>query len=59
MIKNNTRRINKLRWVTILIIGFMLLQTVIIATIRSSGVFKKEQVESESPEKKEVEPHTH
>ncbi|GEM_PF-4369352 len=59
MIKNNTRRINKLRWVTILIIGFMLLQTVIIATIRSSGVFKEEQIESESPEKKEVEPHTH
>ncbi len=59
MIKNNTRRINKLRWVTILIIGFMLLQTVIIATIRSSCVFKEEQVESESPEKKEVEPHTH
>ena len=59
MIKNNTRRIKKLWWVTILIISIMLLQTAVIATIRSSEKTKSEHVESESDKTEETEPHTH
>ena len=59
MIKNNTRRIKKLRWVTVLIISIMLLQTAVIATIRSGETTKSEHIESDSDKTEETGPHTH